>query len=101
MSHATPSASVSCRLPKSMGDQHLSYLERWMILTDTTDELAEDDDVGAARDVFFERTVLEQALGDEVRRTDIGVKPQLFSESQDPLLRSNRSYTPLGPTHRA
>jgi hypothetical protein len=68
-------------------------------LTETTNEFSENNDVDTLCDFGLERRVLQQSLGSEVGRTNVGIKVQRLPEPQDTLLRSNRSDTPLGSTN--
>lgn len=60
------------------------------------DELAHDDHVDAACDLWLQGRVREQAVGREVRRADVGVQAQGLAEGQQTLFRANfKVDTPL------
>lgn len=73
-------------------------VRRIRILTDTADQLTENNNVGTPGSVFLQRRPFEQALGSKIGGTDVGIKAKLLSELEDTLLGTDRTNTPFGTT---
>lgn len=73
--------------------------KRWssvVRLTDSTDQLPDDDHVGPLGDLGLQGRVSQKTLADKVGRSDVGIQSELLSKLQETLFRSNGTYTPLG-----
>lgn len=58
--------------------------------------LPNDYDISTLGDLLLKRRVLEERLGSEVCRSNVGVETERLSQLEESLLRSNGSNAPLG-----